>query len=191
MTEKIAANPVFSNPAAVGLAGFGGTTLLLQFYNLGLCGAGVVLWMALFFGGLAQLIAGFQEFRTDNNFGFAAFTTYGAFWLVIGGILMGKHYNILNITDSDIGWTLVVFTILTFIYLFGAMRQNSAVALIFLTLLVGYILLDIGHLSGLAVLIKVAAVDLIICSAAAWYTMAHIVLTPLNVKLPVGKPWVK
>lgn len=26
-----------SNPAVVGLAGFGGTTLLLQFHNLGLC----------------------------------------------------------------------------------------------------------------------------------------------------------
>ena len=54
MSEK----PILGNPAVVGLAGFGGTTLLLQFHNLGLCGVGPVIWAAIFFCGLAQLIAG-------------------------------------------------------------------------------------------------------------------------------------
>ena len=55
------------NPAVVGLAGFGMTTLLLQFHNLGIAGLGPVLAMGLIFGGLAQLIAGFMEFKTGNN----------------------------------------------------------------------------------------------------------------------------
>ena len=33
------------NPAVVGLSGFGLTTLLLQFHNLGLCGLGPVVAM--------------------------------------------------------------------------------------------------------------------------------------------------
>jgi succinate-acetate transporter protein len=81
--------PGFGNPAAVGLGAFGATTILLQFYNLGLMGTGAVIWLAFFFGGLAQFIAGLQEFRTGNSFGSAAFVTYGAFWialLVPGGI---------------------------------------------------------------------------------------------------------
>jgi uncharacterized protein len=50
-----------ANPAVVGLAGFGMTTLLLQLHNLGLMGFGPVMAMGIIFGGLAQLIAGFQE----------------------------------------------------------------------------------------------------------------------------------
>ncbi len=55
----MAANqPPLGNPAVVGLAGFGLTTLILQFHNLGLCGLGPVIACGLIFGGLAQLIAG-------------------------------------------------------------------------------------------------------------------------------------
>jgi succinate-acetate transporter protein len=101
------------NPAAVGLGAFGATTILLQFYNLGIIGNGVVMWMAFFFGGLAQLIAGIQEFRTGNNFGSAAFNTYGAFWIALGGIFFSTQMGLFNITSTDIGWFLVVFTLLT------------------------------------------------------------------------------
>ena len=42
------------NPAVVGLAGFGMTTLILQFHNLGLVGLGPVIWIGLLFGGSAK-----------------------------------------------------------------------------------------------------------------------------------------
>ena len=58
------------NPAVVGLAGFGLTTLLLQLHNLGFIGLGPVLAMGIMFGGLSQLIAGFQEKANGNNFGY-------------------------------------------------------------------------------------------------------------------------
>ncbi len=182
-----------ANPAAVGLAGFGGTTLLLQFHNLGLAGSGPVLWTALFFGGLMQLMAGMKEFETGNSFGFAAFSSYGAFWMALGGILLGSHYGILEPTEVDTGWFLVVFTLITAIFFIGAMRISSAHAVLFLTLLLGFIFLDISHLGGpeLSFFNIVAAVDLIICALAAWYIMAHIILTPMNVKVPLGKPWIK
>ena len=50
-----------------------------------------VMWLAFFFGGLAQLVAGFLEYRNGNNFGFAAFTTYGSFWIALGGIWLNKE----------------------------------------------------------------------------------------------------
>jgi succinate-acetate transporter protein len=192
MAEKPESVPMFSNPAAVGLAGFGATTLILQFANLGFVGTGAVMWMAFFFGGLAQLVAGLQEFRTGNNFGFAAFTTYGAFWLALGGIFLSEQFNIFHISTSDVGWFLVVFTILTLLYLIGAVRQNGATAFLFLTLLIGYILLDIGHLApGASIFNKIAGGELIVCALTAWYLVAHVILTPLKVNVPVGKPWVK
>lgn len=183
--------PVLANPAAVGLGAFGATTMLLQFVNLGWAGTGVVMWMAFFFGGLAQIVAGLQEFRTGNNFGFAAFTTYGAFWLALGGIFLSKGLGLFNIQTVDIGWFLVVFTLMTFIYLLGAIRQNSALSVVFLTLLVGFILLDIGHLGGGNTWNKIAAWELLVCALSAWYLMAHVILTPLGLNVPAGKAWVK
>ncbi len=104
------------NPAVVGLAGFGTTILLLQFHNLGWCGTGVVFCCALAFGGAAQLMAGLQEFRAGNNFGYSAFSSYGAFWIALALIFLvldlqgakdtwiGAH---LNIGKGDLGWFLV------------------------------------------------------------------------------------
>ena len=179
------------NPAVVGLAGFGGTTLLLQFHNLGLCSTGPVFWCAIFFGGLAQLIAGLQEFRTGNNFGFAAFSTYGAFWLALGGILLGINYKIFDVSTMDIGWFLVTFTLLTAIYFVGAIKQNGVLSFVFLTLLIGFVLLDISHLGGPAVFTKLAAIDLIVCALSAWYLMAHVIFAQLKIELPVGKAWIR
>lgn len=192
MLTKSKPQAALGNPAAIGLGAFGATTLLLQLHNLGLAGSGVVMWLAFFFGGIAQLVAGFQEFRTGNSFGMAAFCTYGAFWIALGGIFLSGQMGIFNITTTDVGWFLVPFTGLTAIYLIGAMKQNSALAWIFLTLLIGFIMLDIGHLvPGAAVVNKAAAVELIVCAGLAWYLMAHVILTPLNINVPAGKAWVK
>ena len=181
-----------ANPAAIGLGAFGATTLLLQFHNLGFVGTGAVMWMAFFFGGLAQLIAGFLEFRTGNTFGFAAFTTYGSFWIALGGIWLNSQLKFAAISGTDVGWFLVVFTLLTAIYFIGSLKQNSALAWVFLTLLIGFILLDIGHLvPGAAVFNKIAGVELIVCALTAWYLMAHVIFTPLKIHLPAGQAWVK
>lgn len=60
------------NPAVVGLAGFGLTTMMLQFHNVGWMGIGPVIWLGLIFGGFAQMVAGLQEMKSGNNFGYCA-----------------------------------------------------------------------------------------------------------------------
>jgi uncharacterized protein len=189
--------PVLANPAAVGLAGFGATTLLLQFANLGLISTGPVMWLALFFGGLAQLIAGFQEFKTGNSFGFAAFVTYGAFWMAKAGMYLNNVLaknttsGFVAITGVETGWFYVVFTILTAIYFIGAMKQSGALSFVFLTLLLGFIGLDIGHLAEIKAIDTLAAWILIVCGGSALYLMAHVALTPLKINVPIGKGWTK
>lgn len=73
-----------ANPGPVGLCGFALTTWLLSLINGGFFtaqeGVGLVLSMALAFGGIAQVIAGMFEFKKGNTFGFTAFISYGAFW---------------------------------------------------------------------------------------------------------------
>jgi len=185
-------NGKLGNPAVVGLAGFGMTTLLLQFHNIGLSGLGPVVAMGFVFGGLAQLIAGYLEQKTGNNFGFAAFTSYGAFWIGLGVIWMLNHFEIYKSSTTDIGFYLLGFTLLTAIFLVGSLYIHTAMLVTFGTLLLGFILLDFGHF-GFPQLNVVAGYELIICAFSAWYMMASIILNDVSGKelLKMGKPLLK
>jgi len=186
------------NPAVVGLAGFGMTTMILQFHNLGWIGVGPVLWLGLVFGGTAQLVAGLLEFRTGNNFGFCAFSGYGSFWIslclyVIFGsnVRLVEAYPVLKMTNEGLGSFLLVWTFFTFILFIASMRHHGTIALIFLTLLLGFIGLDFKELAGAEAIGTLAAWDLILCALLAWYLMAHIVYADAGIHLPLGRPWLK
>ena len=78
-----------SNPAPLGLLGFGMTTVLLNIANAGYYAFNtMVLGMGLCYGGIAQIIAGIQEWKKGNTFGATAFTSYGLFWLSLVALLM-------------------------------------------------------------------------------------------------------
>jgi succinate-acetate transporter protein len=84
--------PTIANPAPLGLGGFALTTFVLSMYNMGgivdlrAKSKGVVMGLALFYGGLCQLLAGMWEFRTGNTFGTLAFSSYGGFWMSFGAL---------------------------------------------------------------------------------------------------------
>ncbi|MBN1532779.1 MAG: acetate uptake transporter [Spirochaetes bacterium] len=180
------------NPAVVGLAGFGLTTLILQFHNVGWCGIGPVLAMAFVFGGIAQLIAGFQEQKMGNNFGYSAFVSYGAFWIGLGIIWLLNFYEIYKLSTTDVGWYLVAWTLYTAIMWFASLRVHGAMASTFTLLLVGFILLDLGHF-GFPVMNKVAGYELMLCALNAWYMMAAVIINDVSGRevLRMGSPWVK
>jgi succinate-acetate transporter protein len=193
--EKLGTLVKIGNPAVVGLAGFGMTTLILQFHNLGWCPISPVLWLGLLFGGTAQLIAGMLEFRTGNNFGFCAFSGYGAFWislcfLVIFGTNaeLVKAYPTLALAKG-LPWFLLVWTFFTFMLFIPSMKHHCTLALIFLTLLLGFIGLDLKEFFGMAAIGKLAAWDLIVCALLAWYLMCHVVWAEAGINLPLGKAW--
>jgi succinate-acetate transporter protein len=188
------AAPRPANPAVIGLAGFGLTTMLLQFHNLGWMGLGPVLGMGLLFGGLAQFLAGLMEQKMGNDFATCAFTGYGAFWIALGGMFLGKHFGIFPATRSDVGWFLVAWTVFTFILWVGSLRLNGALAVIFTLLLIGFILLDWAHFCDEAqahAITRIAAWELLACAASALYLMAANVYRSVFGRevLPIGKAW--
>ncbi len=191
MSSSASPAPKLCNPAVVGLAGFGLTTLILQLHNLELVGIGPVIWLGLVFGGAAQLIAGLQEMKTGNNFGYCAFTSYGAFWIALCAMLLGGHFGIFKASTTDVGWFLVAWTLFTVILWIGSWRIHGAMAVTFTLLLAGFVLLDLGHF-GFPVCNTIAAYVLIGCALSAWYMMARILLNELYGRdiLPAGKPWV-
>ncbi|ADV46320.1 acetate uptake transporter [Nitratifractor salsuginis] len=184
------------NPAAVGLAGFAMTTFLLQCHNLGWIGVGPVLWLGLFYGGLAQFIAGFLEFKVGNNFGFSAFVSYGAFWMALALFLIFgtspetvKAYPLLKLTTPEVAYFLLAWTIYTGIMFIGSMKVNGTLAFVFLTLFLGFLGLTIKDMTGNHLFGTLAAWDLMVCAAAAWYLMAHVIFEGVGIHLPVGKAW--
>ncbi len=185
-----------ANPAVVGLAGFGVTTLVLQFHNVGWCGIGPVFALALIFGGLAQLIAGFQEFKCGNNFGYSAFVAYGAFWIAFGVILICNALGVYQSSHQDVGFFLIGYTVYTLIMWIPAMRIHSAMALTFTLLLIGFILLDVAHFMPHELslkLTKIAGYELMACALGALYMMAAGIYAQVFERpvLPLGKPWIR
>jgi succinate-acetate transporter protein len=70
---------------------FAGTTFVLSLINLQtakVATPNIVVGMAVFVGGLVQLLAGMWEFAAGNTFGATAFSGYGAFWLSYALILI-------------------------------------------------------------------------------------------------------
>ncbi len=78
-----------ANPAPLGLMGFGLTTILLNIHNAGYYElSSMILAMGIFYGGLAQVIAGTIDFRKGNEFGATAFCSYGLFWFSLVALIV-------------------------------------------------------------------------------------------------------
>ena len=107
-----------ANPAALGLVGFGLTTVLLSLINAGVLPAGgeaVVIPLALSFGGLMQIIAGICEFRLGNTFGMTAFLSYGAFWWWFALLLLFAGNGVIDISAAGptVGVALLLWGVLS------------------------------------------------------------------------------
>jgi len=66
------------------MGAFALSTFLLSVFNAGILPstlAATVLPVALFYGGIAQFVAGLYSFRVPNTFAATAFCSYGAFWM--------------------------------------------------------------------------------------------------------------
>jgi hypothetical protein len=141
-----------ADPGPLGLAGFAATTLVLSVTNAGLVDASVVLAvlpLALFYGGLAQFLAGMWEFRNGNTFGATAFPTYGAFWMAFGFYGWFFEDKIpAQFQGQATGMFLMVFALVTAYLSIAAMRTSGAVLIVFVALTLTYVFLCIGAFAG-------------------------------------------
>lgn len=178
------------HPTAVGLGGFGLTMILQQLYQLELCSIGPVLACGLVFGGLAQLVTGFQEHSDGNNFGYAVLTAYGAFWIAYCVIQLCNRLGIYHSSVTDIGYFMIVWTLYTIILWGASLFVNGAMSSTFTLLVLGFILVDLAHF-GHPAMGKVSAYVLIFGALNAWYVMAHVILLDVLGRdvLPLGEPW--
>jgi hypothetical protein len=145
-----------ANPGALGLFSFASTTFILSLINVqtkGVHTPNVVVGMAIFTGGLAQLLAGMWEFPRGNVFGATAFSSYGAFWLSYAAILIPSSGVLDAYADpkelsNALGIYLIAWFMFTFMLFIGALRKNVGFILLLGFLALTFMLLAIGEFTA-------------------------------------------
>jgi uncharacterized protein len=190
-----------ADPALLGLAAFALTTFVLSGHNASFIPDAVWLGLALFYGGLVQLLAGMWEFRNRNVFGSTAFSTYGGFWMSLG-IFVALVFLSKNVAAAVAGpnllnalaWFLVAFAIFNFYMLLWSTRINVAVFGVFLTLQITEVMLAIGFFNEAhgksAWMTHAGGWAGIVTAAVAWYASAALVVQGMagRAVLPIGRP---
>lgn len=153
------------DPGPIGLAAFAATTLVLSVFNAGMLtdGIGVVLPLALFYGGVVQLVVGVFELFRKNLFGGAAFMTYGAFWIAFNGVAQ------LDAPAKAVATFLLAFTIFTVAMAVISAKTNVGLLLVFSLLAITFILLTAGDFSGKAGVTHAGGYFGLATALVAWY----------------------
>ena len=178
------------NPAPLGLLAFGTTTVLLNLHNAGIFEMNsMILAMGIFYGGIAQVIAGIMEGKKNNVFGLTAFTSYGFFWLtLVGLIVMPKLGWIPAASEDAMVAYLIIWGIFTFCLFFGTLRISKALQFVFATLTILFFLLALGDATGNTSLKTFTGFEGIVCGASAMYAGTGVLLNEMYGRsvLPLG-----
>jgi len=208
MSEKLA------NPAPLGLLGFGMTTVLLNFVHNARLGPidSMIIGMGIFYGGLAQIVAGILEYRKGNTFGATAFTSYGLFWLSFVAL---NWLGVRDVATREVWpfiggatpWTasqeafaayFFMWGLFTFVMFFGTLKTNRTLQFVFMSLAVLFFLLAVKSAllaytsmtaSSLEWFTRLIGVEGVICGFSAVYLALAEVLNEAHGKtvLPIGK----
>ena len=160
-----------ANPAPLGLLGFGMTTVLLNLANAGIFNLGsMILAMGLFYGGLAQIFAGWMEWKKGNTFGLTAFTSYGLFWETLVFLILMPKWGWFN-AASEGGMVAYLFMwgLFTFFMWIATLKHNKALQVVFFTLFILFWLLALGDATGSSAIHTIAGWEGIICGLSAVY----------------------
>lgn len=203
MAEQVRVEPAantslvkIGDPGPLGLAGFALTTFVLSALNAQIIvpnpakNHAIFIGLAIFYGGLAQLLAGMWEFRTGNTFGATVFSSYAAFWMSLAAIsIPGFHIHAaLQDPGPAVGLFLLGWTIFTALMTIGAFRISGVLALTFVALLLTFIALTYGFLVRHDPWVRYGGWLGILTAALAWYIMLAGILRSVSggaIQLPL------
>lgn len=181
-----------ANPAPLGLMGFGMTTVLLNIHNAGLFEMNaVIMAMGIFYGGIAQILAGCMEFKKGNTFGTTAFTSYGFFWLTLVFLIYfnGKFGMPAN-EKGFMACYLFMWGLFTFFMWIGTWKANRGLQVIFFSLVVLFWMLAARDAFGwTGTWAIVTGYEGIFCGASAIYCAMAMVINENfgRVVFPLGQ----
>lgn len=181
-----------ADPGAWAVTAFATTSFMLGMYNAHLINAGgaaIVIPVALFFGGLVQIIVAILEILRGNLFGAVVFGTYGPFW-VIYGVLLTLYVTAIPASSlsSALALFLAMFAVVTFYFVIASLRTDMVLVAVFALIFIGLVLLAIGAGEANAGLTKAGGWVTLAFAVLAWYHAAGDVIAATFGRpvLPVG-----
>jgi uncharacterized protein len=160
-----------ADPAPLGLAGFALTTFMLSTFNAGLLPVTAevsILGVALFYGGIAQLLAGMWEFVKGNTFGALAFSSYGAFWMSLWYLIKLSGLKPED-AGKGVGIFLLAWTIFTLYMTVVAARISGLLFGLFAILLVTFAFLTVGRFAAAPAVTHIGGYLGLATAFVAWY----------------------
>ncbi|KAL1578986.1 hypothetical protein MG5_02064 [Candida albicans P57072] len=179
----------FANPAPLGLSAFALTTFVLSLINCearGVTIPNIVVGLAFFYGGAAQLVAGMFELAVGNTFGGVALSSYGGFWGAWAAIqvdsfgIKAAYANNTEELHYAVGIFLIGWFIFTFFLMLLTVKSTVAFFLIFFFLSITFLLLAISDFTGKVAIKKAGGVFGLITAFVAWYNAYAGIANPQN-----------
>jgi succinate-acetate transporter protein len=185
--------PKIANPAPLGLAAFGVTTVVLSCINAGFLpkeAIGAVVPLAFAFGGLTQLITGVLEFANGNTFGTVAFSAYGAFWCWFSLLVWTVGAGWLKPpAAAGVGAVLAMWGVFSFYMWIATFKANKGLFTTFLLLWITFFLLASGDFGWTTGKKLGGIVGLATGLVALYVSFAEVVNSTFGkTAVPLGKP---
>jgi succinate-acetate transporter protein len=179
--SKITVTDNSANPAPLGLLAFGMTTVLLNLHNAGFYELNsMILAMGIFYGGIAQIIAGIMEWTKKNTFATTAFISYGLFWLTLVALIVMPGFGWIEASSkSALAAYLAMWGLFTGVMFVGTLKLNRALQVVFGSLTVLFFLLAAADASGSVLLGTIAGYEGLFCGFSAIYAGLAQVLNEL------------
>ena len=185
------AKDVTTNPAPLGLTGFGLTTMLLNLHNAGLFGLDtMIMGMGIMMGGLMQILVGMLEWKKNNMFGMMAFSSYGAFWISLVFIWIFPKMGLGEAPSATaMGYYLTVWGIFTLGLWVATFKMTKTMVFLFGTVVVLFVLLAIANFTGSHLIHTIAGIEGVICGATALYIAIGTLLVEVYGKQILPMPY--
>jgi hypothetical protein len=182
--NKVIIKDLTANPAALGLLGFGITTVLLNLSNAGYFHLNsMILAMALAYGGTAQIMASWMEYKKGNTFGMVAFGSYGLFWLSFVLLLILPKMGLATAPDAvSMASYFFMWGLFTLVMFFASLKLSRGLQVVFISLAVLFFLLTAGELTGNSTITLIAGYEGIFTGLSAVYVGLATVINETNKK---------
>jgi uncharacterized protein len=168
-----------ANPTPLGFTGLGLSAVLLSLSYIGLFPVdSMIVGMAIFLGGFAQVFAGLMAWKKGSVFGGTAFCAFGLFWFSLAALILMPALGWVEApTPISLAAYLSLWGVYTFVMLIATLKLGSkAIMFVFVTLFLLFMLLAIVNATGNAGLLVIAGYDGLVMGLGALYTALGIVL---------------
>lgn len=162
-----------ANPTPLGFTGLGLSAVLLSLSYIGLYPVdSMIVSMAIFLGGFAQVFAGIMAWKKGSVFGGTAFCAFGLFWFSLAGLILMPAIGWIEGPEPiALAAYLFLWGVYTFVMLLATLKLGSkAIMFVFVTLFLLFILLAIVNATGNTGLLVIAGYVGLIMGLGALYT---------------------